>query len=304
MGRALRDSFPDIERKLLDINKELGRDIASALDAGPDLLFPPQDTPHPTVFMEVTTALSLAVARSLADEGVRPGAAAGRSMGEYAAACFSGVFGTRACFGMVRRVTLEGKKVCVSSPSVLASVYGLTRRELSAAAKKLSAAGELCETVIFYDKAKLGVLGLRQSGLPALKAALSPFRHKLVLSKEHGAFHSTLFSGVARRAEAHFRKLSFAAPRTALYMNFDGAAEAGPGGVRRKLAGALCAPVLWQETIAAMLKDGVRTFVELAPGAMLTEFICRLPADAEVLRTDTPENYAAALRRLTGGSRA
>ena len=47
-----------------------------------------------------------------------------------------------------------------------------------------------------------------------------------------------------------------------------------------------------------MLRDGVRTFVELAPGAMLTEFICDLPPGAEVLRTDTPENYAATLARL------
>ena len=49
-----------------------------------------------------------------------------------------------------------------------------------------------------------------------------------------------------------------------------------------------------------MLRDGVRTFVELAPGAMLTEFICDLPGDAEVLRTDTPENFRRTLRRLTG----
>jgi len=298
MGRALRDAFPSIERELLLINRELGRDIASALDGPKSLLFPPQNTPRPTVFMEVTTALSLAVARSLRAAGVRPCTAAGRSMGEYAAAAFAGVFSTRDCFELVREVTLAGKKVCVAEPSLLVTVYGLEKKTLAAAARRLEAAGELCELVIFYDKPRLGVLGLRRAALQALKTALAGRRHRLTVSREHGAFHSTLFSGVARSAAEMFQTVPFSPPALPLYMNSDGASEQKPAGVRRKLASALCRPVLWQETIRAMLADGVRTFVELAPGAMLTEFICDLPPDAEVLRTDTPANYRLALRSL------
>ena len=83
-------------------------------------------------------------------------------------------------------------------------------------------------------------------------------------------------------------------------MNLDAARESKPAAIKTKLASALSRPVLWQETIRNMLADGVRTFVELAPGAMLTEFICDLPPDAEVLRTDTPANFRRALERLSG----
>ncbi|MDD2804577.1 MAG: ACP S-malonyltransferase [Elusimicrobiales bacterium] len=303
MGRGLRDAFPAVEQNLRSINLAIGRDIAAAMDGPEALLFPPVDSPDPTVFMEVTMALALAVGRSLAAAGARPDFAAGRSMGEYSAAAFAGVFSDADCFSMVRYVTLNGQQDCLDSPSFLVTVYGLDRRELAAAARQVELGGELCEVVAFYDKARLGVAGLRKAALPLLRAALAPHRHRISLSREVGAFHTTLFNRLSARAAVYFDGVKFAPPAIPLYMNVDGKRELAPAGLKRKLAAALVRPVLWQETIAALLRAGTRTFVELAPGAMLTEFVCELPADAEVLRTDTPENYRRALARLKAGCR-
>lgn len=299
MGRRLRDAIPGLEENLQIINRELGYDIAAAMDGPEELLFPPVASPTPTVFMEVTMALSLAVARTLARAGAAPGALAGRSMGEYSAACFSGVFGTRDCFSMVKTVTLYGQQDCLRTPSSLVTIYGLGRAELDGVAREMAAAGHLCEIVAFYDKARLGVAGLKNASLDEFRARLAPFRHRISVSREVGAFHSTLFDRLAGRALEFFGTIDFSAPALPLYLNLDAGREPSPAGIKNKLAAALNHPVLWQETIRNLLDDGVRTFVEMAPGAMLTEFICELPPDAEVLRTDTPENYRAALRRLT-----
>lgn len=299
MGRALRNAIPEIEEELQAINQALGYDLAGAMDGPEDLLFPPVASPTPTVFMEVTMALSLAVARALARAGAAPELLAGRSMGEYSAACFSGVFGTRECFSMVKTVTLYGQQDCLKTPSSLVTVYGLERKELAGVAKRLAAAGHLCEVVAFYDKARVGVAGLKNSGLAAFKSQLAPFRHRISVSKEVGAFHSTLFDRLSRRALEFFGGIDFSKPARPLYLNLDARRETSPAKIKTKLAAALNHPVLWQETIQRLLDAGVRTFVEMAPGAMLTEFICALPAGAEVLRTDTPENYRAALKRLT-----
>jgi len=301
MGRALRAAFPAVEKNLRELDKTLGYPLSAAMAGPDDLLFPPMDSRTPTVFMEVTMALSLAVAGALKCAGVVPGALAGRSMGEYSAASFAGVFSAKDCFRMVRTVTRRGQEDCRETPSSLVTVYGLDRAELRGVAAGMEKAGHLCEVVAFYDKARLGVAGLRTSSLAELKTRLAPFRHKLSVSKEMGAFHSTLFSRLAGRARRFFGGIEFAPPAVPLYMNLDAAPENRPAAIKKKLASALNSPVLWQETISNMLAGGVRTFVELAPGAMLTEFICRLPPDAEVLRTDTPENFRRALRRLTAG---
>ena len=299
MGRALRDAIPEIEEELQAINKALGYDLAAAMDGPEELLFPPVASPTPTVFMEVTMALSLAVARALARAGAAPHLLAGRSMGEYSAACFSGVFGTRDCFSMVKTVTLHGQQDCLKNPSSLVTVYGLGRAELGRLAREMTAAGQLCEIVAFYDKARVGVAGLKNSSLEAFKLRLAPFRHRISLSREVGAFHSTLFDTLAGRALKFFKTIDFAAPGIPLYLNLDAGPDPEPDGIRTKLAAALNHPVLWQETIKNLVAAGARTFVEMAPGAMLTEFICELPPDAVVLRTDTTRNYRAARSRLT-----
>ncbi len=301
MGRALRRAFPGIEDHLRRLDKTLGYPLSGAMDGPPALLFPPMHSRTPTIFMEVTMALSLSVARALQRAGAAPGALAGRSMGEYSAAAFAGVFSEKDCFRMVRTVTSRGQEDCQATPSSLVTVYGLSRTQLRAVAAGMKKAGHLCDVVAFYDKPRLGVAGLRNASLPELKARLAPFRHKLSVSKESGAFHSTLFDRLAARARRYFGQIEFAAPAVPLYLNLDGRREAGPAEIKKKLASALNRPVLWQETIHNMLADGVRTFVELAPGAMLTEFVCALPPDAEVLRTDTPENFKRALRRLAAG---
>lgn len=298
MGRPLRDAVPAVEKHLKRIDAAIGRRISAAMDGPESLLFPPVDSPDPTVFMEVTMELSLAAAFSLADAGARPDFVAGRSMGEYSAGAFAGTFSVADCFRMVRYVTLRGQQDCLASPSLLVTVYGLERTELEGVAEKMENAGELCEVVAFYDKARLGVAGLRQRAMPLLRKFLAPYRHRVSLSKEVGAFHTTLFDRLKDRTSRYFRGVPFSRPRSPLYMNADAARETSPVRIRRKLSAALNRPVLWQETIAAMLRDGVRTFVEMAPGAMLTEFICELPADARVFRTDTPARYAETLAFL------
>lgn len=298
MGRALRDAVPSVEKHLESIDAAIGRRISAAMDGPESVLFPSVDSPDPTVFMEVTAELALATALSLAEAGARPDAVAGRSMGEYSAGAFAGVFSAADSFRMVRYVTLKGQQDCLETPSLLVTVYGLDRPELAAVAEKIEKAGELCEIVAFYDKARLGVAGLRQKAMPLLRKHLSPYRHRVSLSKEVGAFHTTLFDRLASRTSRYFRGISFSSPRVPLYMNADAERETSPERIRRKLSAALNRPVLWQETIEAMLRDGVRTFVEMAPGAMLTEFICELPPDARVFRTDTPERYAEALAFL------
>ena len=212
MGRALRDAVPEIEKNLRFINKELGYDIAGAMDGPEELLFPPVASPTPTIFMEVTMALSLAVARSLSQAGAVPQVLAGRSMGEYSAACFSGVFGAGDCFAMVRSVTLYGQQDCLRTPSSLVTVYGLDRAELGAVAGEMAAAGHLCEIVAFYDKARVGVAGLKNSSLDEFRARLAPFRHRISVSREVGAFHSTLFDRLAGRALKFFKTIDFSAP--------------------------------------------------------------------------------------------
>lgn len=301
MGRALYEEIPAVRRALDSLPREAGPGLKEVMFHGPEeKLFPPVNSPTPSLFFEVTAALSLAVARALCEEGAAPDCAAGRSVGEFAAFAFSGVIPDGFCFSVIKEFPRRGQEGCIERPSLLLTVYGAGREELEGACARLAVRGQVCELVNFYSRLNAGVVGM-DAGLAAPFRALLPRGRRVRPCREVAAFHTSLFSYTAGAVARMAAKQEFSKPAPVLYCGSDGRRSSSPAALRRNFSRAVDGPVLWEEVLQAMLRDGVRTFVELAPGAMLTEFICDLPPGAQVLRTDTPENYRLAVKKLASG---
>jgi [acyl-carrier-protein] S-malonyltransferase len=87
-----------------------------------------------------------------------------------------------------------------------------------------------------------------------------------------GAFHSPLMAPAAERLAAALDRTPFAPARLPVYANATAAPFTDP---RRELAEHLLQPVRWRETLLAMRAAGMERFVELGPGAVLTGLVKR-----------------------------
>jgi len=76
------------------------------------------------------------------------------------------------------------------------------------------------------------------------------------------------------------------------------AAECREGLVRQ-----VSAPVRWQQSVEAMVKDGVTAFVEVGPGTVLTGLIKKISKGTEVLNAEDPASLDRAAMALAGVSR-
>lgn len=304
MGLELYRRVPSVRRALDALPPQASPGLKEIMFRGPaDKLFPPVDSPFPSLFFEATVALSLSVAAALRADGARPGFAAGRSVGEFAAFAFAGAVSPGFCFRAIREFSRLGQRNCLERPSLLLTVYGAPRADLERACAALASGGRVCELVNFYSRLNAGVAGM-DAELEGPFRALLPRRARAKRCREVGAFHTSLFTDTAASVAALVAAEPFRPPRLHLYCASDARRARAPARLRARFSRAVDGPVLWEETLDALLRAGARTFVELAPGAMLTEFIRDLPPGAEVLRTDTPENYARALARLReGGAR-
>src|SRR5690606_25009740 len=88
------------------------------------------------------------------------------------------------------------------------------------------------------------------------------------------AFHSPVVAG----ADAHFaealRDFPIAAPRAVVYANRTASPyPARADAVADGLAAHLVSPVLFQEQVEAMWRDGARVFVEVGPGRVITGLV-------------------------------
>jgi [acyl-carrier-protein] S-malonyltransferase len=58
-------------------------------------------------------------------------------------------------------------------------------------------------------------------------------------------------------------------------------------------------PVRWEATVQWLAAQGVDTFVEVGPGAVLSGLIKKAARDARVLSVETPEDVEAAVAALS-----
>jgi [acyl-carrier-protein] S-malonyltransferase len=74
-------------------------------------------------------------------------------------------------------------------------------------------------------------------------------------------------------------------------------AEAKPivkaGDIRASLVRQLPSSVLWEDSVKAMAATGVKTFVEIGPGTVLTGLIRRIVPDATTLNVNDPKSLEA-----------
>jgi len=87
-----------------------------------------------------------------------------------------------------------------------------------------------------------------------------------------GAFHSPLMQPAAARLADALERTAIDEPRIPVYANGTAAPFVD---IRRELSENLLRPVRWRETLLALRAAGVERFVELGPGAVLTGLVKR-----------------------------
>jgi len=94
------------------------------------------------------------------------------------------------------------------------------------------------------------------------------------------AFHSPIVAAAGRAFGERVERMDVAAPRIPVYRNTDASTyPADPTAVGGALAAHLVEPVRFVDMVRAMYDDGVRTFVEVGPGATLTSLVGQILRD-------------------------
>ena len=95
------------------------------------------------------------------------------------------------------------------------------------------------------------------------------------------AFHSPIVAPAVTPFRDHLAELAMSSPQLDVFGNIDAAPyPAEPDAIRDRLAAQIASPVRFAETIEAMHGAGIRTFVEVGAGAVLTGMVDRILAGA------------------------
>ena len=213
-------------------------------------------------------ATSLSFLHLLRDLGVQPAAVGGHSFGEVIALCAAGVLpeadAMRVAFRrgelMAKAARIPGAMVSVAAPieEVRAALTGWNSKVVVANHNTPA------QTVLAGAVDEIAEVEKRFS-----EKSISTTRLQVAT-----AFHSPIVAEAREPFRAFLEEIEFNPPRLDVYSNAEAApypAEAAQ--MRELLARQLVSPVRFVEQIEAMYQRGVRTFVEVGPGSVLTGLV-------------------------------
>ncbi|HKH50102.1 MAG TPA: amino acid adenylation domain-containing protein, partial [Thermoanaerobaculia bacterium] len=220
---------------------------------------------QPAVF-----AVEYALARLLMDLGLVPEAMLGFSVGEYVAACLSGVFELRDALRLVAR---RAKLISELPTGAMLAV------PLSEAAAGALAGTELSIAAVLGPE--LTVLAGPEPAVAAVEARLSGEGLQVRRLETEHAFHSRMMDPIAGRFRDLFRGVRLQAPEIPFLSNVTGTwitpeQAVDPG----YWADHLRKAVRFADGVAELWREPGRALVEAGPGQTLTSWALQHPAAA------------------------
>jgi [acyl-carrier-protein] S-malonyltransferase len=234
-------------------------------------------------------ATSLAVLAALRTRGIAPDYVVGHSVGEFAAIAAANSIDTSEAIGLVRERGLAMAEAARESDGTMAAILGLDDEvveELCAEIEGVWPANYNCpgQIVVSGEESAVEKLIHKATALGARRA---------VKLKVSGAFHSPLVEKAAEMLKPAVERVRFADP-VAPFMSTVTAKIEPAQRMAGLLVNQVTAPVKFTQAAQGLVKEGVKTFVEVGPGNVLSGLLKRIDKTVKAVSV----NNVAGLKKV------
>ena len=261
----------------------------------PQLCFEENDRLDITEYTQAAmVTASIAMMRVLEENGIRPDVAAGLSLGEYCALAAAGVMSDEDAIRTVRQRGIFMQEAVPVGQGAMAAILALDAaaiEEVTGAMEGVWIANYNCPGQIVISGEKAAV----EEACEKLKAAGAK---RTVMLNVSGPFHSGMLAAageklgqVLSQVEIHEPQIPYVANVTAQYVK-------NAGEVKELLTRQVSSSVRWQQSVEAMIADGVDTFIEIGPGKTLAGFIRKISRDVKTFNVETLEDMGKVVEAL------
>ena len=261
----------------------------------PQLCFEENDRLDITEYTQAAmVTASIAMMRVLEENGIKPDVAAGLSLGEYCALAAAGVMSDEDAIRTVRQRGILMQEAVPVGEGAMAAILALDAaaiEEVTGTMEGVWIANYNCPGQIVISGEKAAV----EEACEKLKAAGAK---RAVMLNVSGPFHSGMLADAGERlgevlsqVELHEPQIPYVANVTAQYVK--SAAE-----VKELLTRQVSSSVRWQQSVEAMIADGVDTFIEIGPGKTLAGFMRKISRDVKTLNVEKLEDISKVAEAL------
>ena len=278
MGKDVAERYPVAKKVFDNVDAALGFPLSQLCFEGPDDALKLTENTQPAIL-----TVSAAIHAVLEEAGAtRRDIVAGHSLGEYSAIVSVGGLTPAEAAKIVR---LRGRFMQEAVPvgtGGMAALIGPTVEEAQAICAD-AAQGEVVSVANINAPGQIVIAGTKAGIDRAIEVAKKRGVRRALPLPVSAPFHCELMKPAEQRLQPVLEEANIKDLWMSLVSNVDASPIGTAHAVRNALLRQVASPVRWVESVQKMIAMGVRQFVEIGPGNVLTGLIKRIDSSVELV---------------------
>ena len=287
MGLDFYKKFDLVKKNFSIVDKSLGFSLSKIILEGPKEKLQLTENTQPaimTVGVSIFNVLKQEFGLNLNDSRFF----AGHSLGEYTALVCGGALSLeKAAYLLNERGKSMQDSVSEGEGAMLA-ILGMKIDEIENEIKFFSKDG-ICEISNDNSNSQIVISGERKI-IEKFNENLKRKKKKGILLPVSAPFHCSLMKKAADKMKEKINNTNFLKPSPSIISNVTAIEENDINKIKPLLIDQITSRVRWRESVNYMMENGVKSFLEIGPGKVLSGLVKKIDSNVEILNINSIED--------------
>ena len=284
MGQDLHQKFSLVREIFEKVDNKLNYSLSNIILNGPELDLRSTKNTQPAI-MTIGVCIFEVLKKEFNLDLNKAEFFAGHSLGEYTALVCSGALKIENAAYLLSE---RGKAMQDSSPKdsgAMTAVIGMTITEIDKEIKLLKGEG-VCEIANDNCYGQIVVSGTK-SKIDNLNFNLKNKKKRSIVLPVSAPFHSSLMEPASKKMKDKIQNTNFLLPNPSIISNVTAKEENNVDKIKLLLVEQITSRVRWRESVEYMIQNGIKEFIEIGPGKILSGLIKKINKEVEIKSIST-----------------
>ena len=287
MASDFYKNYESVKKNFQIVDKTLGYSLSKIILEGPETELKLTQNTQPAI-MAVGVSIFNVLKKNFNFNIENVKFFAGHSLGEYTALVCSGSLTLeRAAYLLHERGKSMQNAVPEGQGSMLA-VLGMSMNELEKEINILPK-DDVCEIANDNCDGQIVVSGQKRI-IEILRENLKKIKKKGIPLPVSAPFHCSLMENASKSMHEKIKSTNFQKPNPSIISNVTAKEESDVNVIKDLLIDQITSRVRWRESVQYMINNGVRDFIEIGPGKVLSSLVKKINKDVKLSNINTIEN--------------
>ncbi len=273
MGQELYKNFDLVKKVFKDADEKLNYPISKIILDGPEAELKLTENTQPAI---LTVSYSIfKIITEVFNIDLKKGFTffAGHSLGEYSALVSVGSLTFEDALYLLYERGKSMQEAVPEGHGAMLAVLGIKLEDIEKFIREIKVKG-ICEIANDNANGQVIISGNKKS-VESFQMTLKKHKIKSIPLKVSAPFHCLLMKPAAKSMEEKINNTEFKDPLFKIISNVTANSESKPNTIKRLLIEQIFSTVKWREGLIYMSNGGIKNFVEIGPGKVLTGMVKR-----------------------------